>query len=180
MKPTEDNSLRAKTVSFHRGLDPKDSMGIGYAGRRKFLKDIESGYFFGSLEVLMEGLEIGYISEEEADHYLTNGISENAPKSWQWTEGFRKTREIYWNSFEKSLNIDFYLPDYKKIRTWVGKIHFNGVYYFKMRTTCTDSRGLGYKFQQENIFEPDDYAFTIKFIMSQINKVLAESIKNIG
>jgi len=172
--------MRAKTVNFQRGLDPKEALEIGNENLRQFHKDMDNGNFLAPLHILMDGLERGYISDKEADEFIIGAVRTSAPRYWEWTKWFEDTRNIYWSEFNESLNINFTLPDFKRIKTWIGKItEHDGGYWFKMRTSSTDKNGNGYGIETENVFSDDDYAFTSKFILNQINRVFTETVRNI-
>ena len=172
--------MRAKTVNFQRGLDPKEALSIGNENLRKFHKALDDGNFELSLDILMNGLEGEYISDQEADEFITGGVRIFAPSYWKWTEWFYETKNIYWSKFNESLNINFTLPDFKGIKTWIGKItDAEGNYYYKMRTYSSDKNGKEYGIAEDNVFELDDYMFTTKFILKQINKVFTSTVQNI-
>jgi hypothetical protein len=180
--------MRARLVNFQRGLDPKEALDLGNKNLRKFRKDLQSGNYTEPLNILIDGLENGYISDEETDEFLTGGIINNARIDYYWPGFFRDTKNIYWSKGNESLNINFVLPDFKRIKTWIGKMYLkpgaqinfkDSDYYYKMRTSSTDKSGKGYGISEENTFEKDDYAFTVKFIISQINKVYKATLINI-
>jgi len=174
--------MRAKPVNFERGLDPKEALAIGNENLRKFKKALDEGDFGISLDLLMNGLEGEYFSDADADEFITGGIRDLdfTYNYWEWPKWFYETKNIYWSKFNESLNINFSLPDFKRIKTWIGKItDAEGNYYYKMRTSSTDKNGSSYGISEENVFEVDDYMFTTRSILKQINKVFTSTVQNI-
>jgi hypothetical protein len=171
--------MRAKTVNFERGLDPKEALDLGNKDLHDFRRAYREGNYKFPLDTIMDLLESGAISNKEADDFITDGIKNHSPKSWQWITWFENTRNIYWSDTNESINITFTLPDFKRIKTWIGKIHFKGVYFFKMRTISTNKNGKGYGISEQNVFDEADYMFNIVFITKQINKVFIETARNI-
>jgi len=179
--------MRAKTVNFERGIDPKDSLQIGNAKLRKFKEDLRSKNFLAPYDNLVDLLEEGFISDKDAEEFIIGGVKEYAPKHYrlseesEWVEAFLKTNNIYWSKFDESLNINFVLPNLKRINTWIGKISTaEGHIVFRMKTGSYSPEGNDYDIKEANIFYYNDEVFCVKYLLKQIDRVVSSTNINIG
>lgn len=166
--------MRAKTVDFQRGLDPKDSLSLGNENLRKFRKSLAKKDFLVPWDNMIDLIEAGMITDEDAKEFIVGAIKEYAPKHIDWLPSFIETANIYWDKFDESLNISFSLPDSKKIQTWIGKISTaEGHIVFKMKTGAYSPDNKDYDIKESNIFYYNDELFGIKFFIRQTSRVIA-------
>jgi len=172
--------MRAKTVNFERGIDPKDSLQIGNVQLRKFKEDLRNKNFLATYDNLVDLLEGGFISDKDAEEFIVGGVKEYAPKHFEWVEAFMETNNIYWSKFDESLNINFVLPNFKRINTWIGKISTaEGHIVFRMKTGSYSPEGKDYDIKEANVFYYNDELFGVRYLLKQIDRVIASTNINI-
>lgn len=184
--------MRAKTVNFERGLNPKDALEIGNENARDFKKAIaEKNYFGTHLQTMIDGLKEGSIKEKDVKVFVYEAISSyDSNRNLLWHEWFEKTGLIFWRKDVEKFIITFDLPhdsfwgDLKiqseiseVISTQMGKMfEINTV----LQSKKPDEDLVEEHFHQNNAFIPKFDLFTIRSVIQQISRVVEATIKEIG
>lgn len=185
--------MRAKTVNFERGLDPKDSLEIGNKNIRSFRNVLnEKDYLSPHLQTMILGLTEGSIQEKDAIQFVEGAI-----------KYYDKNRELLWYDWYFDNGYCFWAKDVQKfvITFSLPEDDYWGV--LNIRTEIFESKSLQYAspvfesnsilyshnftnqrradhFHQNHMFHPDDPVFKMGVIINQITRVVEASIKNMG
>jgi len=180
--------VRAKTVNFERGMDPRDSMGIGDPDARKFMEAFrDKDYFAPVLESMLNGLKKGSIKEENAVRFTHGAVLKaEAKQRFAWYEWFKESGLMFWSPKSKEFIITFDLPDidfldltkYRKIRCKIstGTIGYGIESFLQVQTSGEEF--VEEIFHHDNIFMGSDPIFTLAFVLKSISTVVETTIKN--
>jgi len=185
--------MRAQTVNFERGQDPKDALSIGNRNARNFKKALKNRDYLGRyLETMINGLTEGSIPEKDAINFIEGAIMEfHAKRHILWKDWYFENGFSFWGSDIDKFIITFDLPEdsdhwgFLKIRSEIyesesglaGKI-------FEIDTVLQSEKvgeeAIEEHFHQNNVFPPGDHSFHMKFVIKQISEVVEATIKNMG
>jgi hypothetical protein len=196
--------MRAKTINFERGLDPKDALEIGDKEAREFRKALRyEDYFYPVLKNMINGLKKKTVNEKEAINFVNGGINEFniwrnkkyknslGPDWYQW---YKETRNnAYWNTDHDKFIITIQMPDNEKLnmdqdRKIICEIsptfsQINGE-IFRIRSYAHIKNNFEnfYEdhFEKENVFLQHDESFTLLWACKMINSVVETVIKELG
>ncbi len=186
--------MRAQTVNFERGLDPKDSLEIGNKEGREFRIALRNkNYFAPVLENMINGLEQGFVSEEYAIKF-TDGAIERFDKHSKllWIDWYHDTgNNAYWNSNSGKwiISVDIPVNDLELERKIICEISqsFNKEKKFSIYKVRGFARIKSLEedfpedhFEKENVFYPGDELFTLMWSIKVISRVIETVIKNLG
>jgi len=188
--------MRAKTVNFERGQDPKDALGIGKEEAREFRKALKSDDTFRIpvISNIINGLTDGFISIAEAERFIRKSIGEyDKYRKLIWYDWMYDDGEIFWDKHSESLVIKFPMPNNEKsdiiqereIRTTIAKSmsKVNGEMIKTRILAKVEDPATGYTeehFDKDNWFMPTDQTLKMAFIINTINSVVTETIHNLG
>jgi len=185
--------MRAQTVNFERGLEPKDSLGIGDKNARTFNKALhEKDYFAPVLENMLNGLNEGSVLDKDAVQFVHEAISKaNVKQKFAWYDWFYDNGLLFWNPHGEEFIITFDLPEikflnitkYRKIRCKILKDELShGNYDYEISTflqvQSDEEEFVEEVFHQNNVFPLNDNIFTMAFVCKSISKVVESTIKN--
>ena len=185
--------MRAQTVNFERGKEPKDALGIGNKNARTFNKALhEKDYFAPVLENMLEGLNEGSVLEKDAVKFVHGAISKaDVKQKFAWYDWFYDEGLLFWNSQGEEFIITFDLPEikflnitkYRKIRCKILKNEFShGNYDYEissfLQVQSDEEELVEEVFHQNNVFPLDDDIFTMAFVCKSISSVVEATIKN--
>lgn len=186
--------MRAKQVDFERGLDLKDALEIGNLEAREFRKALHNKEFFVPvLENMINGLEEGFVSEDQAIKFLDGAINKfDKEKKLLWYDWFHDTwNNAYWNTNYDKWIISVDIPDNdlgqeRKIICEISKTINEdkkfSVYKVRgfARIKNPEEDFTEDHFEKENIFHLGDELFTLIWPIKVISRVLETVIKNLG
>jgi hypothetical protein len=190
--------MRAQTVNFERGLDPKDSLEIGNKNAREFRKALrEKDYFSPALQNMIIGLREKSVSEKDAIKFLDGAINKYDKDRGQtiiWYDWYHDSwNNAYWNTNYDKFIITIEMPDNEKLemeqdRKVICEINetLSGDHgqMFQIRTYAHIKNDFGnfYEdhFEKENVFFPNDGAFNLLWTCRLINHVVETAIKELG
>ena len=187
--------MRAKTINFERGKDPKDALEIGNKNARYFRKALKSDnvYNIPVLSNMIDGLAEGSITIAEAERFVRKAISDYDKKQKLLWYDWMYDGEVFWDKYGEQLVIKFPMPNNEllevdreiEIRATIAKSmsEENGEMFKSRVLAKVKDPDLDYAeehFDQDNWFDPDDLHFGMGFIINKIRSVVENVIKNLG
>ena len=182
--------MRAKTVEFERGRDPKDALSIGNERLRQFRRFVKDKKWFAPMQTMIDGLMEGAIPEKEAVDFVERAIVHyDTRKSLIWYKDFEETGNVFWNKQNDNLSIIFEMPEvdflnitkYRKVYSEILRnesfIHDRTYQIHSWLKITQDDGEVEELFQQHNLFYPYDTSFKMSNVIHQINKVVEDTIK---
>lgn len=174
--------MRAKTINFERGKDPKTSMDIGNKNLRNVKKALENeNWVVPALQSMIDGLEEGSVKPSMADDLMHESIRDVVSGySLLWYEWFVEDSASYWNTNSKEYIIEMNPTGFSidlRIICKLLSIKSLQDYEYKIEVYC-DIDGTKH-FEQEHVFEKDDPAFDIRYVINDIGRVAEATVKNI-
>lgn len=182
--------MRAKTINFERGKDPKDTLEIGNKNVRDFRKALkEKDYLGAHLQTMILGLTEGSIPEKDAIQFVEGAIRYyDKNKELLWYDWYFENGYCFWAKDVHKFVITFEMPE----DDYWGDL--------KVRTEIFESKSLQYEspifesntvlqsinltnnirdqhFQQNHMFYSDDQFFKMGIIINQISRVVETTIK---
>jgi len=190
--------MRAKTINFERGLDPKDALEIGNKNAREFRQALqEKSYFSHALKNMIIGLQEKSITEKDAIKFVDGAIDKFDKSRGQnilWYEWYHDSwNNAYWNTNYDKFIITIEMPANEKLemdqdRKVICEISetLSGDHgqMFKMRAYAHIKNDFEdfYEdhFEKENVFFPNDDSFSMLWACRLINYVVETVIKELG
>jgi hypothetical protein len=194
--------MRAKTVyeniNFERGIDPKDSLEIGDKEAREFKKALRGkDYFAPVLANMINGLVKKTVSEKEAIRFVDGAIDKFDKSKNQkllWYEWYQDSwNNAYWNTDHDKFIIKVEMPDNelfdmdqdRKVICEISPIlssEFGDMFKIRSFAKIKNEYENFYEtpFYKENVFLPNDDAFTLLWACRSINYVVETVIKELG
>lgn len=181
--------MRAKSVSFERGKDPKDTLEIGNKNLRIFNKMLKNKLWFAPLQPVINGLTEGSIPESDLEKFIERAIIHfDTKKSLSWYDWFIENGNVFWDNQGEVLIITFDMPDndyfesrrvYCEIlrsENWILAAHYTIHSYLK---TINEEWEEDRLFHQSNLYYSDDENFKMSSAINQISRVVEDAIKNL-
>lgn len=181
--------MRAKSVSFERGRDPKDTLEIGNKNLRYLNTMFRKKRWFAPLQPIIAGLSEGSIPEKEVVKFIERGIIHyDTRKSLLWYDWFMEDGNIFWDNQEERLMITFEIPgndyfEYRKVyceflrsENFVHGNHYIIHSWLKATQENGESETL---FDQSNLFFVDDREFKLSLAINQMSRVVEDTIKSL-
>jgi len=186
--------MRAQTVNFERGLNPKDALEIGRKNARDFRKALQEKDYRGEghLQNMINGLTEGSIPEDEAIKFIENGIIHfNTKRSLHWYEWFSKDGYCFWGSDVDKFIITFDMPDFdyfgqslwRKIRCEIFEVESLQDWRYEIDTKLQvegENNSMREIFPQNNVFPANDPVFKLGTVVHSISRVVENAIRNLG
>lgn len=174
--------MRAKTVNFERGKDPKTSMEIGNQNLRNVKYALENeDWKAPALQSMIDGLEEGSVNPSLADELIDRSIRDVvAGHSLLWYEWYDEDHISYWNTDSEEYIIEIDPPGFfedLKIICKILSIKSFQDFEFKIEAYCDIDNTK--HFEQEHVFEKNDEAFDIRYVINDISRVAEATVKNI-
>ena len=190
--------MKAKTVNFKRGLDPKDVLEIGNKEVREFrIALMKKEYFYPVLQNMIRGLKNGSILEKDAIKFVSGAINKfykSKNKRFLWQDWYNNSlNNSYWNSNNDKFIIQIELPQNTLLDKFPeGKVicelsdsfsvDFGDMFRIKVFASIKNN-DEGYfenHFRKENIFDSNDYFFSMDWVCKLINTTVETVIKELG
>ena len=185
--------MRAKTVEFERGRDPKDTLELGNKNLRYLNKITREKKWFAPLQPVINGLMEGSIPEKDAVNFIERAIVHyDTRKGLVWYEWFEESGNVFWDKQSEKMFITFEMPENE---TSVGDTEYLKIYCDLLQNESfihdqtyqihswlwlTNLSGNGEEhFAESRLFYPDDEHFKMSVAINIISKVVEDTIKNI-